>query len=551
MAQLSWLTDLCNSVERREDGSIWGKFEYLKGRGNQVERLLSELGAPMSVADLAREINHRLVPLGQRRIVEKNLTNQIIGDGRFVAIGHSGKWGLKSWSHIDTKNILILMEDYLITHNRPATVDEIFTYVSERRPVSRDSIIMYLTYEKETFVKTGRTTWGLAKWSDIADSDAWNKEQVADFIASIFKSNKAKELSYKMLKEALMKEIGISAKQAQGLLNHNPVIKTRSETAWGEITAVFQPNYKAILAQARLNAPHQRISLRKQIEELAYTILSAAPDKQMPMAELVLQLHKQLECSASTAYKYLVTMDSVERIEIPGSTKKICRLKEEIASKSTSGGTLHQRISESVRGLLEAAPNKQMPLSELIARLQKEYKSPKATLYTYIAGLDYVERLDIPNSHGKICRIKEERRSDLFPQVQNIADSTLRQKVERALPFLTEENVDIGLFLLSKEFEATLKNYLLKACAKGKLGTLPPGKDPGKWNLNGMVDCAKDNGIITDHATFHYLRQARNDRAHGTMPSLAERQLLLKHVQYIAGLYIDYIKILDDLSQKL
>ena len=66
-----------------------------------------------------------------------------------------------------------------------------------------------------------------------------------------------------------------------------------------------------------------------------------------------------------------------------------------------------------------------------------------------------------------------------------------------------------------------------------------------------MIDCAKDNGIITDHATFHYLRQARNDRAHGTMPSSAERKVLMKHVQYIAGLYIDYIKILDDLSQSL
>jgi hypothetical protein len=141
--------------------------------------------------------------------------------------------------------------------------------------------------------------------------------------------------------------------------------------------------------------------------------------------------------------------------------------------------------------------------------------------------------------------------SDLFPQVQNIADATLREKVERALPFLTEENVDIGLFLLSKEFEATLKSYLIKASAKGKLVTLPPGKGPDKWTLNGMVDCAKDNGIITDHATFHYLRQARNDRAHGTMPSLPERQLLMKYVQYIADLYIDYIKILDDLFQNL
>jgi hypothetical protein len=218
---------------------------------------------------------------------------------------------------------------------------------------------------------------------------------------------------------------------------------------------------------------------------------------------------------------------------------------------SATRGTLRQRISDSSRGILEAAPNKQMALAELIIRLQKEYDCPKATLYQYIADIDYVERLEVPGSHVKLLRIKGTQGTDLFPQVQNIINTTLKEKVERVLSFLTEENVDIGLFLLSKEFEATLKTYLLKASREGKLSVPPQGKTPDKWNLIGMVESAKENGIITDHATFHYLRQTRNDRAHGTMPSLAERQLLMKSILYIAGLYIDYIKLLDDLTQNL
>lgn len=135
--------------------------------------------------------------------------------------------------------------------------------------------------------------------------------------------------------------------------------------------------------------------------------------------------------------------------------------------------------------------------------------------------------------------------------IDSIPTDDLRQKIKRALEFLNEENVDVGLFLLSKEFEATLKAYLMKASAKGKLQTFPPGKSPDKWNLNGMVDCAKDNGIITDNAVFHYLRQVRNDRAHGTMPKPKEMQVLMKNAQYLASLYIDYIRLLDDLSQSL
>lgn len=549
-AQLSWLIDLCASIERLDDGSVRGKFECLKGRGNQVERILIETGSPMKVIDIARQINHRLVPLGQRRITEANLLNQIISDGRFVAIGRSGTWGLKSWSHIDTKSILTLMEECLIAQNKPVTVDEIFTYVSERRPVSKQSIIIYLLYEKNIFAKFSQATWGLAKWSNMTEMRVWGKDQVADFIANIFKSSKAKELSYKLLREALMQEANINAKQAQGLLNTNPVIKTRSKRAWSEKIAVFQPNYKDLIAQAQLNPSQQRVSLYKQIEESARDILDAAPGKQMLMAELVHQLHKELECSAPTIYNYLKTMGSIERIDIPGTKKKMCRLKEMIANNSANDRTLRQRISKSVRAILEAAPNKQMALTKLIVRLQKEYSCPKATIYQYISGLDYIERLDIPHSRAKLCRMKDTG-FNLFPQTQHIVNPTLREKVERALPFLTEENVDIGLFLLSKEFEATLKAYLIKASAKGKLTNNPPGKSSDKWNLIGMVDCAKENNIITDHATFHYLRQTRNDRAHGSMPSLAERQVLMKHVQYIAGLYIDYIKILDDLTQIL
>ena len=61
-----------------------------------------------------------------------------------------------------------------------------------------------------------------------------------------------------------------------------------------------------------------------------------------------------------------------------------------------------------------------------------------------------------------------------------------------------------------------------------------------------MVIVAKNNGVITDLSVLNYLRQERNNRAHGTMPSLAERQLTMRNVRNLAGLYVDYIKVLDD-----
>jgi hypothetical protein len=465
LSQLRWLIGLCSSIELREDGSLWAKFECLKGRGNQIERLLTESDHPMSVKAIARKINHRLVPYGQRKVQLRTLANQIYDDGRFIAVGRSGQWGLKSWLHIDTSSIVELMEEYLITCNKPATVDEIYAYVSERRPVSKNSIDAYLSTES-IFARIDRTRWGLAIWSEAQNARTWNPDQVSDFVAGVFKEHRVKRLDYKIVKQALMDAAGVSGKQAQGLLNFNPVIKTHKGTKRGELYAVFQPNYKEELAQAG-----GRFTRKKT--------------------------------------------------------------------------TLRQQVGEAVRRFLEVAPGKQMALAELIARLQKEYNCPDKTLYHYIADLDYVERIDVPGSRMKVCRIEGTREALSFPQVRGIANDNLRQKIERTLSFLNEEDVDIGLFLLSKEFEATLKTYLLTANVKGKLKIISH-KAPDKWRLVDMVDCAKENGIITDHAVFHFLRQERNARAHGTMPALAERRVLMNSVQYIAGMYIDYIKLLDD-----
>jgi hypothetical protein len=61
-----------------------------------------------------------------------------------------------------------------------------------------------------------------------------------------------------------------------------------------------------------------------------------------------------------------------------------------------------------------------------------------------------------------------------------------------------------------------------------------------------MVDCAKDNGLMTDLGVTNLLRQERNNRAHGSRPSLAERRALLNSAQYIAGMYIDYIILFEE-----
>jgi Sigma-70, region 4 len=465
---------LCSSVERRLDDSIWGKFECLNGRSNQIERLLLENGKPMGISEIAREINSRLVPLGQRKIQERRVQGQLCSDERFVPIGKSGYWGLKTWEHLDTGSIVEVMEEFFLIRNKPATADEVYNYVSERRPVSKKSIIAYLginELSKNKFAKIDRTTWGLASWSEAANAVTWNPEQVAEFVASVFKTKRVKELDYKIIKQALMEKVNITDREAQGLLNINPVIKTRRDLETNKLYAIFQSDYANI------------------------------PIK-------------------------IGTKDSRKSL------------------------TLREQIDTTVREILEAAPNQQVSLAELVERVQRKYSCPKHTAYQYISKLDYVERFDVAGSGVRVCKIKDVSSKLVFPKVQEICSQNLRSNIERALLYLNEEAVDIGLFLLSKEFEVTLKNYLVTADLKGSL-VKTPGPDVNKWKLNNMIDCLVSNKIIIDNSIPHFLRQERNYRAHGEMPSLAERRVLMSSVPSVAGMYVDYIKLFDDLLNSL
>ena len=226
LEELGLLIELCSSVKEYSEGFYWGKFEHLAGRFNQVERILTERGEPVHIDEITREIDHRLVKHGKRTVEPNNLVNQISRDNRFVPIGRSGEWGLSSWS-LNIKTIVDLMKQCLIARNESVTVEEIYAYVSERRPVRRRSVQVYLASIND-FAKVDRTRWGLASWSEVEGAKTWNPKQVASFVERIFKRNRAKKIEYSIIKQALMDEAGVSTRQAQGMLNVNPVIHYRT-----------------------------------------------------------------------------------------------------------------------------------------------------------------------------------------------------------------------------------------------------------------------------------------------------------------------------------
>lgn len=125
----------------------------------------------------------------------------------------------------------------------------------------------------------------------------------------------------------------------------------------------------------------------------------------------------------------------------------------------------------------------------------------------------------------------------VFPQIAKLHNVRLAEDARRAVAKLTIDDVDIGLFLLGKLFEETLKSFILAA----KDAASYPVSEGNYKTLNNMIDWVKSQGIITDPTAPHLLRQARNDRAHDAVPTLAERQVMLSSAGWIASMYLDYI----------
>ncbi len=171
------------------------------------------------------------------------------------------------------------------------------------------------------------------------------------------------------------------------------------------------------------------------------------------------------------------------------------------------------------------------------------------TAFAYIKALDFVQIVPVPNSSRKHIRLKG-LYDHLLLQAQGITTPRLRADVERALPLLTEEYIDVGLFQIGKQFELALKGYWETAIRFGRArpNTLKEGKT---WRLADMVDAAKNGGAVLDSTVLHILREERNERAHGAIPSVEDRRLMLKTTELIVGTYIDYIKRFDDLRREL
>jgi hypothetical protein len=450
------LIALCSSAEIVGADTYRLRFQALKGRPEQVVRVLSEHGKPLHHNDLIREINRRL-PAAKRVGSKGTFVGHISRDPRLQPIGRTGRWALAEWG-VETRSLVDVIEDVLTTAGEALHQDELITKVLHVRPGAEASIPMLLQFNPDRFRKIAPKIYALASWGDVVTEETWcDKDEVARFVQDFFFVRKVDAVDFKELNDAFAKESGLSSRSARGVLSQHPAVH------------VERPDHHKRIARFRADWKSVRGVLKERVRPLQ-----------------------------------------------------------------------SEQLVDRTKALLRDAPTGELPLIEIVRRLEAEMRIQRPNIYAAIDQSDELEKIAVEGSVFKICRLRG--RSDAkFPQIQDLRNIQWKQECERAVLKLTLEEVDIGLFLLGRQFDQAMRQMLEVARNSGSLPVL----DGHINKLQNRIDWALNQGVFRDKATLNLLRIERNERGHEP-PTLDERRAIMKFAPFLAGLYLDYLILIQD-----
>lgn len=271
------------------------------------------------------------------------------------------------------------------------------------------------------------------------------------------------------------------------------------------------------------------------------TIFSQEQSEVMPLGQLVRELMNRTGLSQATVYKRLREAPQIKLEDDPNyDRRKLARYVDNKQSTSTfAKKTKREIVQEEIENYLMQKINGEALVSEVADHIHKTVSSPRTTFYRYLSEMTSVKKKKIDGD--LYCFLVNKtpvgRPSFKFPQVEEIRDDDLKKLLKNAIRLLNIEDIDLGLFQLGKIFENEIRAFLNAAREKG--GFDITRKDIGR--LVDMINCVDRNKFMSKKHLLTLLREQRNERAHGEIPDLKEREKLMQHAPFLVDSYIEYI----------
>jgi len=449
------------------DDVISVRIECLRSAADKSFRILDVHGKPLHFSKIAREIN--LLSKKQTDfspLSERNLTNQMVSDPRFIPIGKSGEWGLSDWDQCKNITIVKALEQLLHQSGKPLTLDELRSGIKAQRPDASEKSIMVYLHDANLFTRVSKGVFGLKNWRLTAVQKRERKKTVGN------------------------DEFAVTVKSLLTSENPTPL-----------------PNAISVIAK-KLNL--SEITVRQRIAAL----------KEVQIREVPGRRYSEVFCE---------NIDALDLVNV--NCRKLLR----------------DQIQDEIRAILYERPNQPLRKGELYNLVTKNVKCLKPTFYQYLEKMNDIESERNGNGIFVMYRHQEaESRIDLNVQQYNPSPD-LMKKLSRALSKTTLEEVDIALFEFGVLFENAIRAYLV--ALRMKEPAKVSGNDLSK--LATMIDCAVREKIVTKGHHLNVLREERNNRAHGNIPSKEEREVLYNKAHYIADLFLKYICFFDNEAKKI
>lgn len=139
-------------------------FHKLSSASDMAYRVLFEASDRMSLTDILRTINHRLVGTSRKKIDKVSLNQQLNGDKRFMPLGKTGIWTLTEWGE-DNLSMYDLITNTLIHFNKPLKKDEIFSHIQKTREFIKTRSLETVIYDSR-YTQLEDNKIILSEWRD-------------------------------------------------------------------------------------------------------------------------------------------------------------------------------------------------------------------------------------------------------------------------------------------------------------------------------------------------------------------------------------------------
>jgi hypothetical protein len=291
--------------------------------------------------------------------------------------------------------------------------------------------------------------------------------------------------------------------------------------------------------------------LNQEMKAAILNLVAEAGTVEFPLVHLVREIESRTGYAHSTVRARLARASWAE---VFGSeSRRAVRIDVAKIEKDQPQNRPPGRVREKIEGLvtefLAEQPAGRGSAVDLWKHVQRRSKIKRPTLYAVLAGMAELKK----DREGKraffTLRGFQDDKPMRLPDMDSVLDERLRSDLELAESNLTLRNIDTGLFQLGKILEGQLKAFLTKA---QKVAAFPvSNKDLSSFS--NMIDCVVKNGIIRTGHQHHLtlLREQRNDRAHGAIPSESERRQMMAHAPFLIHLSMRYITLMNAASSKL